>query len=149
MGIDIRRLATRLPSLLSLVLFMLLCACATYWAMQFVRAAPRTMAAPPQTEQAEMNTSDAMSLFGAQNVAAVASNFQLTGVVVANNIGQSVAILSIDGKPAQAFTQGWQLQPGVTLQEVNRDYVLLSKGGVIERVKLAEVIIPVIGLSAH
>jgi general secretion pathway protein C len=103
-GKNMRRHSARMPALVSLVLFMLLCACAAYW--------------------------------GHESVAA--SNYRLTGVVVAQNAAESVAILSAEGQPAQVVRVGKEVQPGTGIKEVHKTYVLLSEGGILKRLTLPE-----------
>lgn len=135
---QMRNSTRRLPQLLSPLLFILLCACIAYWAMQLVRPPLRAVAAPPQTEDAQIDISQAAGLFGGHGTVTVASNYQLTGVVVAKKAEQSVAILSVDGKPAQALMQGRELLPGTSIKEVHATYVVLSNGGILQRVMLPE-----------
>ncbi|KAF3996607.1 type II secretion system protein N [Glaciimonas immobilis] len=137
-GNALRRHPTRLPGLVSLVLFMLLCACGAYWTMQLLKPPVRTIAAPPPVDVAPVDISQAVGLFGAQGAVTVVSNYQLTGVVVSKKVGESVAILSADGKPAQAVMQGKELLPGIVIKEVHPNFVLLSKGGILQRVMLPE-----------
>lgn len=132
------RQSKRLPEFLSLLLFMLLCACTAYWVMQLVKPPLRAVTAPPQAEQAQIDVSLAAGLFGGRGTVTVASNYQLLGVVAAKKDGESVAILSADGKPAQAVRQGKELLPGTSVKEVHATYVLLSEGGVLKRVMLPE-----------
>jgi general secretion pathway protein C len=68
-------------------------------------------------------------------VTAVASNYQLTGVVSSGREG--VAILVADGQPPKAVQVGREISPGVTLSEVLPRYVMLSEGGVMKRIELA------------
>lgn len=131
----------RLPLVVSFLLFIGLCASLAYWAMQLFKPPVRPVAAPPRAVQAEVRTDAAMSLLGggrSQGAVAVATNYQLKGVVVAGNVRDSIAILSADGKPAQAVRADMEIMPGVTVQEVHRDYVVLSDGGVNKRVELPE-----------
>ena len=129
----------RLPVILSFILFIALCASAAYWALQLIRPPLRPMAAPALAVVAEVRLDSAAGLFGGRPVAqAVASNYQLKGVVVAANGRESVAILSADGKPAQAVRINVEVQPGVMIKEVHPQYILLSEGGVIKRVALPE-----------
>lgn len=129
----------RVPLVVSFLLFIALCASVAYWAMQLFKPPLRPVAAPPRVAQAEIRTDAAASLFGgrAENVA-VASNYQLKGVIFAGNPRNSVAILSADGKPAQAVRVDMEVAPGVTVQEVHSEYVLLSEGGTTKRVELPE-----------
>jgi|GEM_PF-248255 len=129
----------RLPHIASFLLFIALCASAAYWAMQLFKPPLRPVAAPPRTVQAEVRPEAAAMLFGsAKGGTAVASNYQLRGVIFSGNPRDSVAIISADGKPAQAIRANSELAPGVTIKEVHRDYVLVSEGGATKRVDLPE-----------
>jgi general secretion pathway protein C len=129
----------RLPVLVTFVLFLALCASAAYWFLQFWRPPVRQMAAPVTMATNDVSLDAAATLFGGRPAAVgVASNFQLKGVVVAENGRESVAILSADGKPAQAVGLNTEFQPGVMVKEVHPQYVLLSDSGVVKRVTLPE-----------
>ena len=126
----------RMPAILSFTLFIALCASAAYWAMQSFKPPVRAVTAPPPPAQAAPRLDAAAGLLGGRSSIATASNFQLTGVVVADNPAESVAILAVDGKPAKSIRTDEEIKPGVTVKEVQRGYVLLSDGGVIKRVEL-------------
>lgn len=126
------------PLVASFVLFIALCASVAYWAMQVFTPPVRQAVAPPQATQAEPNMEAAAALFGGRSNVAVASNFQLKGVIFSGNPASSVAILATDGKPPQAIRANAEVVPGVTVKEVHRQYVLLSDGGVIKRVELPD-----------
>ena len=129
----------RMPLLVTFLLFVALCASATYWAMKLVRPPARPLAAPVVAAPPELPLDVAALLFGGRPQAVgAASNYQLKGVVVAANGRESVAILSADGKPAQAVGLNTEFQPGVSVREVHAQYVLLSEGGVMKRVALPE-----------
>ncbi|MDH4234467.1 MAG: hypothetical protein OEV15_04970 [Gallionella sp.] len=128
----------RWPLITSFVLFIALCASAAYWAILLFKPPVRAVAAPPQTAQSAPKLDAAASLLGARPSFAVASNFQLKGVVVASNPAESIAILSANGKPANSVRTNEEVMPGVTVKEVQRGYVLLSEGGVVKRVELPE-----------
>lgn len=122
----------------SFILFIILCACAAYWAMQLFKPVSRPVAAPPRV-QAEVRTDTAAGLFGGRGgKGEVASNYQLRGVIFSGSAKDSVAIISADGKPAQAIRVNAEIVPGVTIREVHRDYIMLSDNGVIKRVELPE-----------
>lgn len=128
----------RLPLIVSFLLFIALCASIAYWALQLFKPPLRPVAAPPRTAQVDVSPDAAAALFGGRpGKAAVASNYQLRGVIMAGP-HDSVAIISADGKPAQAIRVGTELVPGVSVKEVQRDYVLLSDGGATKRVELPE-----------
>jgi general secretion pathway protein C len=125
----------RMPQITSFLLFIALCVSAAYWGMQLFNPPLRAVAAPPQSIPTP-SLDAAASLLGGQATAVVASNFQLTGVVMATNPAESVAILAANGKKPQAVRTNAEVVPGVTVKEVQRDHVLLSQGGVIKRVEL-------------
>jgi general secretion pathway protein C len=121
------------------LLFLLLCASIAYWGMQMFKPPLRPVAAPAHVANAEVRPEAAASLFGGRaGKVAVASNYQLRGVIMSGTSQDSIAILSADGKPAQAVAVGTELQPGVVVKEVHREYALLSEGGAIKRVELPE-----------
>lgn len=131
----------RLPLLLSFLLFILLCISGTYWALQLFKPPLRPVAAPPVASVQIVKADAAGGLFGgrhSESAVAAASNYQLRGVVFSGHEFDSVAILSVDGKPAQAMAIDKEISPGVTVKEVHRDYVLLSDNGVTKRVDLPE-----------
>lgn len=129
----------RLPLAASFLLFIALCASAAYWAMQLFKPPVRPVAAPPRAAVADVRPEAAASLFGGRSgPTAVASNYQLRGVIFSGSPHDSVAILSVDGKPAQAVRVDAEVAPGVKIKEVHREYVLLSDGGVTKRVDLPE-----------
>ena len=128
----------RLPGLSSFFLFVALCAASAYWALLLFKPAVRPVAAPPPASQPAIGLEAALGLFGGNASVAVASNFQLKGVIVAELASDSVALLSADGKPAQALATGAEVVPGVRVKEVHAQYVLLSDSGVIKRVELPE-----------
>jgi len=126
----------RLPLITSFILFIALCVSAAYWAMQIIKPPVRAVAAPPQSTQSALSLNAASGLFGGQRSFTVASNYQLTGVVVAAKAAESVAIIGINGKTAQAVSVGREVAPGITVKEVQRDHILLSENGAVKRVDL-------------
>ena len=129
----------RWPLFTSFVLFIALCVSATYWGMQLYKPPVRAVAAPPPTLQSPPDPRAAVVLFGGrQNAVAVATNYQLRGVVSSGTSGESIAILAADGKPAEAIRANREIQPGVIVKEVHPRYVLLQENGVIKRVELPD-----------
>lgn len=129
----------RWPLITSFMLFIALCISAAYWAMQLFKPPVRPVAAPPQAVRPTPRLDAAAGLFGGRTTTvALASNFQLKGVVVASNPAESVAILVANGKPAQSIKTNGEVIPGVILKEVQRNYVLVSEGGAVKRVELPE-----------
>lgn len=126
----------RWPLITSFILFIALCMSAAYWAMQLFKPPVRAVAAPPPVIQPAPMLDAAANLLGGRTIVAVASNYQLTGVLVGIKPAESVAILVANSKPAKAVRVNSEVMPGVTVKEVWRDHVLLSEHGVIKRVEL-------------
>ncbi|WLI89275.1 type II secretion system protein N [Massilia sp. R2A-15] len=124
----------RLPLLLSFLALIVLSASIAYWVLQLYQPAQRPLAAAPAPAMPPPGIDAAASLFGGQASAAVASNYQLTGVVAAGR--DSVAIIVADNGPPQALKLGKQVAAGITVQEVHPRYVMLSDGGVLKRIDL-------------
>lgn len=124
----------RLPLLLSFLALVALSASIAYWALQLYQPAQRPLAAAPAPAMPDPGIDAAASLFGGQAATAVASNYQLTGVVAAGR--DSVAIIVADNGQPQALKLGKEVVRGVTVQEVHPRYVMLSDGGVLKRIEL-------------
>ena len=114
----------RMPLLLTLLALVALSASIAYWVLQLYKPEQRPIAAAPVAALPEPAVDAAATLFGGQAMAAVATNYQLTGVVAAGR--NSVAILVADGQPAKAFPVGKELSAGVVVKEVYPRYVMLS-----------------------
>lgn len=127
----------RLPLIFTFAAVVALSASLAYWGLQWFKPAERPIAPPPVVVAPEPNMDAARGLFGGEIAIATASNYQLKGVVSAANGHGSAAIISIDGKPAEAFGVGRDVAPGVTVKEVHPKHVLISEGGVLKRLELA------------
>jgi general secretion pathway protein C len=125
----------RQPQIASFILFIVLCMSIAYSAMQLYKPPQRSIAAPSQTDL-PASLDAAAGLLGGRSSFAVTSNFQLTGVVAASDPSESVAILAVNDKPAQAIKTNEEFVPGVTIKEIHKGYVLMSEGGVVKRVDL-------------
>lgn len=125
----------RLPIFLSLCALIALSASLAYWLLQLYQPVQRPLAALPETTLAEPGVDAAATLFGGQASSVLASNYQLTGVIVAGR--DSVAILVADGSPPKALKLGKEIVSGVTLREIHPRYVMLADGGVLKRIELA------------
>jgi general secretion pathway protein C len=126
----------RLHLIISFILFIALCISLAYWAMQLFKPSARPIAAPPQTTQTAPKLDAAAALLGGHPNAVIASNYQLKGVVVDTNEVDSVAILVANGRAAHAYKINQEIAPGITVKEVQGQYVLLSENGVVKRVEL-------------
>ncbi|PRC92869.1 type II secretion system protein N [Solimicrobium silvestre] len=125
----------RIPLISSFILFILLCATSSYWVLQLIKPETRKISAP-QITKPTADVESVAGLFG--GAMAVDTNYQLKGVVLANPMGQSVAIIAVDGKPTQAYPMNTELSPGVTLNEVHSGYILLLDNGISKRVDLPQ-----------
>jgi general secretion pathway protein C len=141
------RLSTRRWALIaSFALFLALCASLAYWGMQLFKPPARPVAPAPQAQVAPISTTAAATLFGGKSgTEANAGNFQLKGLVMASSLAATSLIMSIDGKPAQAFRANSEIAPGVTVKEVQPDHVVLSDNGVPRRVELPAELLPSVG----
>ncbi len=92
----------RLPALLSLLLFVALCASLAYWLLQWLAPAPRAVAAPPVAQTPMPPLSAAFNLFGG-NPQSGAMAIQLRGIIHSGRASDSVAIIAVEGKPARAL----------------------------------------------
>jgi general secretion pathway protein C len=129
----------RWPLLATFILFIALCVSAAFWAMQLFKPPVRPVAAVPQAAQAAVPLDATAALFGGRAVeVVVASNFQLTGVVVAPDPKDSIAILVTDTKPPQTVRVNAEVMPGVLVKEVHKTHVLLLERGVVKRVELPD-----------
>lgn len=127
----------RLPLLSSLIAVVALSASLAYWALQLFKPVQRPISAAPLQAMPEAPPDAAAGLFGGQAVSSVAaSNYQLRGVIASGNGRGSVAILSVDGKPATALPVGAEVAQGVTVRQVQPRFVLLAEGGVVKRIDL-------------
>lgn len=100
-------------------------ASATYWVLKWSAAAPPSRtAALVIPSAAQIDTQGVARLLGggqivvaAAQVDSTASRFKLTGVV-ANRAKGGYAVISIDGKPAQPYRVGVQVNDTLVLQSV-------------------------------
>ena len=125
----------RMPLVMTLLALIVLSASIAYWVLQLYQPPQRPLASAPLASVPEPSIDAAAGLFGGRASAAVASNYQLTGVVAAGANG--VAIIVADGGVPKALKIGKEVGPGVTLREVYPRYVMLSENGVMKRIELA------------
>lgn len=134
-------------ALVSLALLVALAATLAHWTWRF--AAPVPPAPAPERRGdvgfgSAVETLRAAQLFGATPTALAAVerpttlNLKLHGVFSATGERPAVAILTVDGQP-QAIVRGRDIQPGVVLDAVAPDHVILMHRGVPERLDLEEV----------
>jgi general secretion pathway protein C len=132
---------TRTSNLIaSLLLIAIIVASSAYWLMRFRQSsstADASVATPLTTPQANMSATEA--LFG-ERPAALSSigDLRITGVVIAENPDDSIAIMIESDHPGRAVRVGADVTPGIHLTEVHRRYVVLSDGTSSTRVNLPE-----------
>lgn len=111
------------------VIWALVAAATVFWGMRLlVRADPVPVNAVVVGDSTQLR-GDLSRLLGAEPVAAVAlapqvsSRFKLLGVMAAKpgpeGMTPGVALISIDGKPARAFTAGARIEDQLVLQNVS------------------------------
>ena len=84
---------TRLPALLSFLLFLALAATLANWIPQWTAPAPRAVSSPGKTEHAQIPVSAAANLFGGGSEGTAMANVQLRGVVHSGRASDSVACM--------------------------------------------------------
>jgi len=127
----------RLPALLSLLLFLALCASVAYWLLQWLAPAPRPVAAPPVAQRPVPPLSAAYTLFGG-NPQSGATTVQLRGIIHSGRAADSVAIIAVEGKPPRALHVRSEVTPGVELKEIRTRAVILAERGGDREVMLPE-----------
>ena len=111
-----------------------------YWTWTFLTPPPAASTAPAR--EAAVDLGVAARLFGgsvaASGPAAGGSGLRLKGVVAPTPGVAASAIFSTGSGRDLAVFVGNEVQPGVKLSEVHPDHVIVSRGGIGERVDLEE-----------
>lgn len=126
-----------LPRLLSFVLFIALCVSLAWWLMPLFSPTPRALVAPPAQAVSAPNLNSAAALLGGQTSLATNNQYQLTGIVRAQDARDSVAILSAAGQAALSVKVGKKLGDELSVSEIHADYVVLNDHGNLKRIALA------------
>lgn len=133
----------RWPELLALLLAVLLAAQLAHWTWIFFT--PKALQLPVSNGpkvSASIDTVVARHLFGepAQSsspvVAATNANVRLSGVFASVGVLPAFAIISTDGQPSHSVKTGDMISPGVKLDAVFADHIILSRNGQREKVDL-------------
>ncbi len=121
------------PRLLSVLLFALLCAVVAYWALRLfeppVRVAPSGSLA---ATGAVASLGPAHTLFGRTGtndgpvVQAISSSFKVLGVIADTERG--AAVISVEGRPAEAFGVGMRIDDNHRLKTVTATEVVILRG---------------------
>ncbi len=128
----------RLPLYISFLLFVALSVSITFWLLVWMAPAPRPLRAPEQTQPALPSLSSASHLFGSAVQAVSTMPVQLKGIIRAGKARDSVAIISVEGRPARALRENDELMEGLLLKKINLTSVLLSDHGVEREIPLPE-----------
>lgn len=119
----------RLPAIVSLLLFVALCASIAFWVLQWLAPAPRPIAAPVASEQVMPPVAAAANLFGGAAKGGGMVNVQLRGIIHAGSASGSVAIMTVDGSQPKFYRVNAELMPGVTVKAIHARTVVLSDRG--------------------
>lgn len=141
---SLRRASRRGLPVVNLLLLLTLAALLAHWTWRFAAPLPAPSPAAGRSEVRAGNELDrlrAAGLFGAQTSSGVtgevptALGLKLRGVFAAPEGRPAMALLSAEGGE-QAVVRGDEIQPGVVLDAVAADHVILSNRGVRERLDL-------------
>lgn len=152
-------LTRRLPEILTFFLLIVLAMQLAYWTWIFFT--PKAPSPPPGPTAAKIDGGAAKSvssqLFGVAAVqetpppVTLATSMRLSGVFASVGNLPAFAIISMDGQPSQPVRGGQAIAPGVVLEAVFPNYVLIRRNGKRERIDLdsreAAVSQPGIGLA--
>ncbi len=107
--------------------------------MRVFKPADRSVARPVLDSNIEPGAGQWGGIFGgSQTEQAIASNYELKGVIIAKKSNESLAIVVANGKPAQTIPLNAEFAPGIILKEVADKYVMISESGVLRRISLPE-----------
>jgi general secretion pathway protein C len=115
----------RLPLLCSFILFILLCTSVTYWLLQWLAPATRTLQPVASTELPLPDISAAAQLFGGASAVATVTPLQLSGIIYASKASERVAIIATEAKPARTLRLHAEVVPGVTIHQINQRSVVV------------------------
>jgi hypothetical protein len=121
----------RLSAWICFVLMLLIAFCATYWVMRLARTV-----FPPQVSSKGVVFYEAASsqrvrtLFGEKDFDP--SRLVLRGVVITGaeaGVNQGVALIEADGKPAETLAIGEMMSPGIRLEKISPESVVVRYQG--------------------
>lgn len=142
-------LQTRWITLLNLGLAALLCWQLAHWTWLFLAPAPAqpapVAASTPDLAQL-LETIRAAQLFGNARHAVTPNatqattslNLRLSGVFATAGRLPAVAIIKVENQGDLPFSSGDTILPGVTLEQVRPDHVVLNRGGIREKLLLEQ-----------
>ena len=136
-------MAPLLPRAVTIVLAVVLVASVTEWVLTF--GARRTPAEPVRVLDASSTdvqgqVTDVMPvarLFGATGTAE-SGGIRALGVMAEDGTGRGIAVLGVGDKPAKNYRSGDTVAPGVVLQEVKKNSVVISRAGVPQELRITK-----------
>ena len=126
---DVR--AERVSAWVCLVMMLLIAGCATYWVMRIAQVPfPSVVSTKGVVFYEAASGQTVRALFGEKSFDP--SRLVLRGVVITGNEGganQGMALIEVDGKPAEAISIGEMVPPGIRLEKIQPDGVTVSYQG--------------------
>ena len=119
-----------LATLASVGLFALVLA---YWTWVWLAPEPETRA--PAAAEPVVRAASATGLFGnAQRNASTPTGtaIKLHGVVAGIGNRRGYAVVQLDGRQILAVLEGEQIAPGIRLEKVSPDHIVMERGGIRE-----------------
>ena len=121
----------RISAWASIALMLLMVGFGTYWVMRIVQVPfPSAISGKGVLFYRSGSDQAVRSLFGEKSFDA--SRLALRGVVITGNDGganQGMALIEVDGKPAEAISIGEMVPPGIRLEKIQPDGVTVSYQG--------------------
>lgn len=136
-------MAPLVPRAVTIVLAVLLAASVTEWVLTF--GARRTPSEPVRVLEASntevqgqvTDVTPVARLFGASGTTE-SGGIRALGVMAEDGTGRGIAVLGVGDKPAKSYRTGDTVAPGVVLQEVKKNAVVLSRAGVAQELRIAK-----------
>ncbi len=113
------------------LLVLLASAIGAYWVMKIIQVPfPAPLSAKGVVFYGAGNEQSVRALFGEKSFDA--SRLALRGLVITGTEGgaaQGIALIEVDGKPAEAMSPGDMVPPGIRLEKISPDGVVVSYQG--------------------
>lgn len=137
------RMAPIVPRAVTIVLAVLLVASVTEWVLTF--SARRTPAEPVKVLEASnvevqgqvADVAPVARLFGASGTTE-SGGIRALGVMAEDGTGKGIAVLGVGDKPAKSYRSGDTVAPGVVLQEVKKNSVVIVRAGVPQELRITK-----------
>lgn len=126
----------RTPLFISFILFIALCASATYWVLQSIQPKARPLIAPPVATPSAPPLSAASVLLGGHATSSAAGDYLLTGIIMATRPADRIAILASQGQAAHPYRLNEHISPAIKLAEIHENYIVVDHQGVMKRIDL-------------